>query len=231
MTETPKPAAGPFSVYGGAAVLMVGSPPWWSQDRQQSGRPVYRLMGKKARLLYYVRGRRMDYASSSSGKHAPPYARHASGLAGNLRGPQPPAVVKERSQSMGVDPTAAPRIFPSPPPLHLHITAPNPLLPEPPQTSTLRPLTLCSLSPQTSTLRPLTLWPLSPADLHIMSPNPLLPEPTDLHITAPNPLLPEPPQTSTLRPLTLCSLSPQTSTLRPLTLCSLSPHRPPHYGP
>ena len=28
---------------------------------------VYRLMGKKARRLYYVRGRRMDYTSSSSG--------------------------------------------------------------------------------------------------------------------------------------------------------------------
>ena len=28
---------------------------------------VYRLMGKKARCLYYVRGRRMDYTSSSSG--------------------------------------------------------------------------------------------------------------------------------------------------------------------
>ena len=28
---------------------------------------VYRLMGQKARRLYYVRGRRMDYTSSSSG--------------------------------------------------------------------------------------------------------------------------------------------------------------------
>ena len=28
---------------------------------------VYCLMGKKARRLYYVRGRRMDYTSSSSG--------------------------------------------------------------------------------------------------------------------------------------------------------------------
>ena len=28
---------------------------------------VYRLMGKKARRLYYVHGRRMDYTSSSSG--------------------------------------------------------------------------------------------------------------------------------------------------------------------
>ena len=30
-------------------------------------RDVYRLMGKKARRLYYVRGRRIDYTSSSSG--------------------------------------------------------------------------------------------------------------------------------------------------------------------
>ena len=28
---------------------------------------VYSLMGKKARRLYYVRGRRIDYTSSSSG--------------------------------------------------------------------------------------------------------------------------------------------------------------------
>ena len=28
---------------------------------------VYRLMGKKARRRYYVRGRRMDYTLSSSG--------------------------------------------------------------------------------------------------------------------------------------------------------------------
>ena len=28
---------------------------------------IYHLMGKKARRLYYVRGRRMDYMSSSSG--------------------------------------------------------------------------------------------------------------------------------------------------------------------
>ena len=28
---------------------------------------VYRLMGKKARRLYYAHGRRMDYTSSSSG--------------------------------------------------------------------------------------------------------------------------------------------------------------------